>query len=316
MIIGKAIDDCIIKPKKGLNIPYSIYDDNSQIKIYENYIKKISEKKLDAVGLSFIQNKKAIIKLKKKFKNLLLVSKVENTQGLNNVEEICKYSDAIMIDRGDLAAEIGDKNLYSAILKISDSAKKFGKPLIMATENLESMSHEKVPTKNDIISLEFSNQINSDMIMLSEETATSKKWKHILNWLDKFTKNKKNINKKDSNEDVFWKNVENIKDHTLVIFTKRGLMLDKIFNKNLKNDVFVFTDTVKTKVLSNFYKNAKCFLIEKFDNKNIGKFYFDNIKKYKEIIFKKSDNIFLVTISFPKKGSKANSLSLINKNDI
>ena len=120
-----------------------------------------------------------------------------------------------------------------------------------------------------------------DMIMLSEETATSKKWKHILNWLDKFTKNKKNINKKDSNEDVFWKNVENIKDHTLVIFTKRGLMLDKIFNKNLKNDVFVFTDTVKTKVLSNFYKNAKCFLIEKFDNKNIGKFYFDNIKKYK-----------------------------------
>ena len=63
-------------------------------------------------------------------------------------------------------------------------------------------------------------------------------------------------------------------------------MLDKIFNKNLKNDVFVFTDTVKTKVLSNFYKNAKCFLIEKFDNKNIGKFYFDNIKKYKEIIFK------------------------------
>ena len=140
--------------KKGLNIPYSIYDDNSQIKIYENYIKKISEKKLDAVGLSFIQNKKAIIKLKKKFKNLLLVSKVENTQGLNNVEEICKYSDAIMIDRGDLAAEIGDKNLYSAILKISDIIKKFGKPLIMATENLESMSHEKVPTT------EFSNQIN------------------------------------------------------------------------------------------------------------------------------------------------------------
>ena len=245
-----------------------------------------------------------------------MVSKVENTEGLNNIEEICKYSDAVMIDRGDLAAEIGDKNLYSAILKISDTAKKFGKPLIMATENLESMSHEKEPTKNDIISLEFSNQINSDMIMLSEETATSKNWKNILIWLDKFIKDKKNTPKKESNEDVFWKNVENIKDHTLVIFTKKGLMLDKIFNKNLKNDVYVFTDTLKTKVLSNFYKNAKCFLIKKFDNKNISKFYFDNLKKYKDIIFKKSDNIFLVSISFPKKGSKANSLSLINKNDI
>ncbi len=69
MIIGKAYDDCIIKPKKGVNIPNSIYDDNSQIKIYKNYINQLSEKNLDAVGLSFIQNKNAIIKLKKNLKN-------------------------------------------------------------------------------------------------------------------------------------------------------------------------------------------------------------------------------------------------------
>ena len=196
MIIGKAYDDCIIKPKKGVNIPNSIYDDNSQIKIYKNYINQLSEKNLDAVGLSFIQNKNAIIKLKKKFKKLVMVSKVENTEGLNNVDEICKYSDAVMIDRGDLSAEIGERNLYEAIIKISETAKKFGKPLIMATENLESMFLNKEPSKNDIISLEFSNQINTDIIMLSEETATSKKWKQILNWLNVFIKNKKREFKK------------------------------------------------------------------------------------------------------------------------
>jgi pyruvate kinase len=315
IIIGRAYEDCIIKPRKGVNIPNSLYDDNSQIKIYENYINQLSEKNLDAVGLSFIQNKNAIIKLKKKFKKLLMVSKVENTEGLNNVEEICKHSDAIMIDRGDLSAEIGERNLYEAIIKISETAKKFGKPLIMATENLESMFQNKEPSKNDIISLEFSNQINSDIIMLSEETAISNRWKEILNWLNTFIKNKKKISKKRNNEDLFWKKVENIKDHSLVVFTKKGLMLDKIFNKNIKNDVFVFTDTIKTKTLSNFYKNAKCFLIDRFDNKNISKFYFKNIKKYKKIIFQKSNNVFLISISFPKKGSKANSLSLINKND-
>ena len=315
MIIGKAYDDCIIKPKKGVNIPNSIYDDNSQIKIYKNYINQLSEKNLDAVGLSFIQNKNAIIKLKKKFKKLVMVSKVENTEGLNNVDEICKYSDAVMIDRGDLSAEIGERNLYEAIIKISETAKKFGKPLIMATENLESMFLNKEPSKNDIISLEFSNQINTDIIMLSEETATSKKWKQILNWLNVFIKNKKREFKKKKNEELFWKKVENIKDHPLVIFTKKGLMLEKIFNKNNKNDVFVFTDTIKTKILSNFYKNAKCFLINNFNNKNINKFYFENIKKYKKIIFRKSNNVFLISISFPKKGAKANSLSLINKND-
>ena len=107
-----------------------------------------------------------------------------------------------------------------------------------------------------------------------------------------------------------------VKDYTLVVFTKKGLMLDKIFKKNIKNDVFVFTDTQKTKSISNFYKNAKCFLTKKIDNKNINKFYYENIKKYKKVIFNKTNKIFLVTISFPKKGSTANSLSLINKRDI
>ena len=78
----------------------------------------------------------------------------------------------------------------------------------------------------------------------------------------------------------------------------------------------MFTDTIKTKSISNFYKNAKCFLTKKFNNKNINKFYYENIKKHKKIIFKKADKVFLITISFPKKGSKANTLSLINKEDI
>ena len=90
-----------------------------------------------------------------------------------------------MIDRGDLSAEIGDNNLYEAILSISKFTKKYGKPLIMATENLETMSKFNNPTKNDIISLGFSNQINSDIIMLSEETAISKKWKKIIVWLNR-----------------------------------------------------------------------------------------------------------------------------------
>jgi hypothetical protein len=93
-------------------------------------------------------------------------------------------------------------------------------------------------------------------------------------------------------------------------------MLEKVFKKNINNNVFVFTDTLKTKSISNFYKNATCLLTKKFNNNNIGKFYYENIKKYKNLIFKKVDRAFLITISFPKKDSRANSLSLINKNDL
>ena len=245
-----------------------------------------------------------------------MISKIENSEGLKNAEEICKYSDAIMIDRGDLSAEIGDNNLYDAILKISNLTKKYGKPLIMATDNLETLSSFNNPTKNDIVSLGFSNQINSDIIMLSEETASSSKWKKTIIWLNNFlTKKRKTLQIK-NNENIFWDTVNLIKDYTLVVFTKKGLMLDKVFKRNIKNDVFVFTDTEKTKSISNFYKNAKCILTKKIDNRNISKFYYENIKKHKGLIFKRTNKVFLISISFPKKNSTANTLSLIHKKDI
>ena len=315
-IIGKALHDCIIQPKKGLNIPNSIYDNYEQKKVYIEYLKKFEKTNINAVGLSFVQNKELIVFLKKKFSKFLMISKIENSEGLKNSEEICKYSDAIMIDRGDLSAEIGDNNLYDAILKISNLTKKYGKPLIMATENLETLSSSNNPTKNDIVSLGFSNQINSDIIMLSEETASSKNWKKIIIWLNKFLTRKIKTLQIKNKENIFWDTVDLIKDYTLVVFTKKGLMLDKVFKRNIKNDVFVFTDTEKTKSISNFYRNAKCILTKKIDNRNISKFYYENIKKHKGLIFKRTNKVFLITISFPKKNSTANTLSLIHKKDI
>ena len=96
-----------------------------------------------------------------------------------------------MIDRGDLSAEIGGDKLFDSIIKISFFAKKFGKPLIMATENLENLGKNISPSKNDIISLGFSSQVNSDIIMLSEETAVEKSWKKTIDWLNKFIKKQK-----------------------------------------------------------------------------------------------------------------------------
>ena len=312
---GKALQNCIIKPKKGLNIPNSIYDDNLQEQIYMKYFNLFSKTKIDAVGLSFVQNKKIIEKIKKRYPELNLVSKVENSEGLKNVEEISKSSDAIMIDRGDLSAEIGNDKLYDAINKISKICKKYGRPLIMATENLESLHNQNIPSKNDIISLGHTMEVNSDIIMLSEETAISLRWKKIFNWLSNFINStKKNQELKFSNE-IFWNIAKLTKDYTLVLFSRHGLMFDKIFENNVNNKVIVFTDKIKTFNLSKFYKNTDSILTKKFNNKNINRFYFNNIKKFKNRIFKENDHAFLITISFPKKGTSANSISLIRKKD-
>ena len=314
-LIGKALDNYKIHPKKGINIPLSVYDNQEQRKNYLKYLNYFKKCNFNLVGLSFVQNHKLIIFLKKKYPHLLFVSKIENSEGLKNAENICKYSDVVMIDRGDLSAEIGGDKLFDSIVKISNYAKKFGKPLIMATENLENLGKNILPSKNDIISLGFSSQVNSDIIMLSEETAVEKNWKKTIVWLDKFIKKQKNIEIKNEDKNIFWKTVDLVRNNVLVVFTKKGFMFDKIFRHNIKNNVIIFTYTKKTNSIAKFYKNAKCIMTKKFDNRNISKFYYENIKKNKRIIFKNNKNAFLITISFPKKGSVANTLSFINKKD-
>ena len=66
LIKGKSMQSFSLYPKKGLNIPYSIYDDKFQSKIYSNFLKKISRIKNDCIGLSFIQNSSVVKNLKKK----------------------------------------------------------------------------------------------------------------------------------------------------------------------------------------------------------------------------------------------------------
>ena len=177
-----------LMPKKGLNIPNSFYDDTLQEKLYLEFIKKAKQVQFDGIGLSFIQNGEILKKIRNILKDKFLVSKIENLYGLNNASEISKNSDLIMIDRGDLLAEVGEKNLYKAICDISTQAHLFKKPLIMATENLESMQKRLQPSKSEIIALEHSINLGSDIIMLSDETATSPLFMNTLEWLYNFLK--------------------------------------------------------------------------------------------------------------------------------
>ena len=177
-----------LKPKKGLNIPNSFYDDTLQERLYLEFIRKAKKVQFDGLGLSFIQNGEILKKIRNILKDKFLVSKIENLYGLNNASEISKNSDLIMIDRGDLLAEVGEVNLYKAICEISTQAHHFKKPLIMATENLESMQKRLQPSKSEIIALEHSINLGSDIIMLSDETATSPLFMNTLEWLYNFLK--------------------------------------------------------------------------------------------------------------------------------
>ena len=215
-----------------------------QEKIYLQFLKQANSIKFDAIGLSFVQNEKVIKKIKKQYPKKIIISKIENFFGLRNYKKIIDNSDAVMVDRGDLSAEIGQSKIYNSIIKISKHCKEKGIPLIIATDNLGTMMENLRPSNNDITSLNFYHELGVDKIMLSEETAISKNWRKILHWLNNFLKtiNKKTTVKKNFN---FTKQLVAIlngyPNETKIIFTKKGHILHKLNLTNNKN-THIFTD--------------------------------------------------------------------------
>ena len=321
LMMTKSLASFTLNTNQGLNIPYSVYNETKQQKIYikflKNYLKNINN--ITSIGLSFVQTEAIVKKIKKLFPNLLIISKIENYKGLENIEKICESSDGIMIDRGDLSAEIGEEKLYDAIIKIIKNANKFNIPIILATENLTSMLKNPSPSKSEIFSLGYLQSLKIDRVMLSEETAISKNWKLILSWLYKHLERRNKMFKINTKKNItqnFWEIFYNIKNLPTVLFTKKGYAISKILNNKNIDDLIIFTDNKKLHQLNKIRSNLRSYLTNKFDNKRLSKFIFQNIKKKRKSIFKKNNELVaLIYISNPKKNSRANTLQIVSKSD-
>ncbi len=311
-LTGISLQDFLLLPKKGLNIPYSICDDKFQSKIYKKFIKKIDNIKYDCIGLSFVQHSKIIKTLKQQNQSKIFISKIENYLGYSNRKEIINESDAIMIDRGDLAAEIGNEKLTEFSSNIISDCKKVGKPIIIATENLNSLISNLTPSKSDILNLDYFISKKVDYIMLSDETATSKNWRNTLKWL-KYYLNLK-IKKKISNRfSDIPEILKNLKDYVLVVFSKKGFFYKKVSANNYSN-LILFTENHILSKVANLKDNVEAFFT-KFPKKNLDKFLYGNIKRYKKLIFKNNDKALIINVTFPRKKSRANTIIFVDKKD-
>ena len=312
LIVGVSRQNFDLNPKKGLNIPYSIYRDDLQKKVYLKFIKKISKLNIDCVGLSFIQNHKILEYLKKRFPKLLFVSKLENSLGYKNRKKIILNSDAVMIDRGDLAAEVGVTKFLNYTNDIINDSKQMGKPTIIATENLNSLIDGITPTKSDVLNIDYYLKKTVDFIMLSDETASSKNWKNTLDWLQKFINSKIKISKSDNILSIL-EIVKNLKNEIIVIFSKKGYFLNKL-NPTKNKKIILFTENFELYKQSKLRSKMMSNLI-KYPKKNLDNFIYKNIKKNKMEIFKYNNFAYLVHVRFPRKNSRANSISIIEKKD-
>jgi pyruvate kinase len=322
-IAGRSRESFTLLPKKGINLPGSIYDEEKQFEIYQSFIKEIKDLKIDALGLSFVQTGELVERIRKLRPELVLVSKVENTEGLINCSDISTVSDAVMIDRGDLVAEIGYERLFSAIEDIVNLTKAYGKPLIMATENLESMIDRELPSKSEVISIAHSAKIGTDCFMLSEETALSDNKHIILNWLSTFLKDlaPHNIRKNIKTTDIFdyksdiWESVSRYPNIPALIMSKSGRAITKYLSQAQNTNLFLLTNNAKVVKIAQLYSHDITVFEKTIDDLPTIEILWKVINNNKLKIFEKNDKVLAIYVSKYSKTPRANTITIMQKDD-
>lgn len=175
---AKVIFGGILKDRKGMNLPdVSLPVDAMTEKDLADLEFGLAQN-VDYVALSFVRHGRDIRRLREiidaRKSPAKIVAKIEMLEALENLEDIVRLSDAVMVARGDLAVEVGQSRLPGFQKRIITLCNQVGKPVITATQMLDSMVENPRPTRAEITDVANAVLDGSDALMLSAESASGK----------------------------------------------------------------------------------------------------------------------------------------------
>jgi pyruvate kinase len=162
-----------ISNRKGVNLPDTVIPVAAMTEKDRSDLEAALHAGVDWIAVSFVQRPEDVAEVKKVAgARALVMSKLEKPQGINRLDEILEVSDSIMVARGDLGVEMPLEKVPGLQKRITRAARRAGKPVVVATQMLESMIGAPVPTRAEVSDVATAVYDGADAVMLSAESAS------------------------------------------------------------------------------------------------------------------------------------------------
>lgn len=280
----RVIHGGIVKSRKGINLPMSSVSAPSLTEKDEEDLQFGLANEVEWIALSFVRTADDILSLKDKIrkacKNCRVIAKIEKPEALKNIDEIIAATDGIMVARGDLGVEIVMEEVPIAQKMMIKKCNDAGKPVIVATQMMESMITNPRPTRAETNDVANAVMDGADAVMLSAETAAGM---FPVEVIKSMTRTVKAV--EDSIDSIFFKHenvstesrtflndsivlqacrlAKKVKANAIIGMTKSGYTAYRISSHRPKAHVFIFTDNRAMLTTMNLLWGVRCFFYDK-----------------------------------------------------
>lgn len=317
-VICKIIEGGTLRPKKGMNLPGMKL---SALSLTEKDISDLEfslKHRVDFIALSFVRKAEDIRHLKKLLDEkgfvIPIIAKIEKPEAVENFEEILNVSDGIMVARGDLGVELAPQLVPIIQKRIIKRCNAAGRLVITATQMIESMIHNPVPTRAEASDIANAVIDGTDVVMLSGETSVGKFPVEAVKFMSNIlltTEEQKSLKAKveyevpkeltdnlfDSTGRAVAGIAEQIKAAAIVIFTHHGRKARVVSKFRPATPIFAISNKFETLNTLNLYSGVHPLFLENITDEETA--IQNSMKLLKEKNFVNEGEIILFTAGAP-----------------